>query len=110
LTGAVTNFGYTLMTEQSDPRQLVRDAQQAEAAGFSFEVMSDHYSPWLESQGHASYAWATLGAVTQVLRDRGLCVTSRALSADVREKRASAVARRLNGATHRLSAWGEQRR
>jgi G6PDH family F420-dependent oxidoreductase len=62
----VTNFGYTLMTEQSDPRSLVRDAARAEAAGFDFEVMSDHYSPWLEAQGHAPYAWATLGAVTQV--------------------------------------------
>jgi G6PDH family F420-dependent oxidoreductase len=28
--------------------------------------MSDHYSPWLEAQGHAPYAWATLGAVTHV--------------------------------------------
>ncbi len=62
----MTNFGYTLMTEQSDPRSLVRDARRAEAAGFDFEVMSDHYSPWLEAQGHAAYAWAVLGAVTQV--------------------------------------------
>src|SRR5581483_10499876 len=36
-----------------------------ERAGFDFEVMSDHYSPWLDSQGHAPYAWATLGAVSQ---------------------------------------------
>jgi G6PDH family F420-dependent oxidoreductase len=59
----VTRFGYTLMCEQSDPRQLVRDAARAEDAGFDFEVMSDHYSPWLDSQGHAPNAWATLGAV-----------------------------------------------
>ena len=63
---AVTRFGYTLMTEQSGPRELVRDAAAAERAGFDFEVSSDHYSPWLEAQGHAPYAWATLGAVTQV--------------------------------------------
>lgn len=62
----VTRFGYTLMTEQSGPRELVRDAAAAERAGFDFEVSSDHYSPGLESQGHAPYAWATLGAVTQV--------------------------------------------
>lgn len=30
-------FGYTLMTEQAGPRQLVRDAVSAEAAGFDFE-------------------------------------------------------------------------
>jgi G6PDH family F420-dependent oxidoreductase len=59
----VTRFGYTLMCEQTAPRQLVRDAARAEQAGFDFEVMSDHYSPWLDSQGHAPNAWATLGAV-----------------------------------------------
>ena len=58
-----TRLGYTLMTEQAGPRELVRDAARAEAAGFDFEVMSDHYSPWLDSQGHAPNAWATLGAV-----------------------------------------------
>jgi G6PDH family F420-dependent oxidoreductase len=60
---ANVRIGYTLMTEQAGPRELVRDAARAEAAGFDFEVMSDHYSPWLDSQGHAPNAWATLGAV-----------------------------------------------
>ena len=57
------NFGYTLMTEQSGPRELVGYAVDAERAGFDFEVSSDHYSPWLVSQGHAGYAWTMLGAV-----------------------------------------------
>ena len=57
----MTRFGYTLMCEQSGPRDLVRDAARAEQAGFDFEVISDHYSPWLDSQGHAPNAWATLG-------------------------------------------------
>jgi G6PDH family F420-dependent oxidoreductase len=59
-------FGYTLMTEQSGPREIVRYAASAEKAGFDFAVMSDHYSPWLEEQGHAGYAWSMLGAITQV--------------------------------------------
>jgi G6PDH family F420-dependent oxidoreductase len=59
----MARFGYTLMTEQSTPSDLVRDAAAAEHAGFEFEVMSDHYSPWLDSQGHAPNAWVTLGAV-----------------------------------------------
>ncbi|GAA3707785.1 LLM class F420-dependent oxidoreductase [Microlunatus aurantiacus] len=59
------NFGYTLMTEQSGPRELVGYAVDAERAGFDFEVSSDHYSPWLTSQGHAPYAWTVLGAVAQ---------------------------------------------
>jgi G6PDH family F420-dependent oxidoreductase len=58
-------YGYTLMTEQSGPRELVGYAVGAERAGFDFEVMSDHYFPWLDEQGHAPYAWATLGAVAQ---------------------------------------------
>ncbi|WP_370291502.1 LLM class F420-dependent oxidoreductase [Nocardioides sp.] len=61
----MTRFGYTLMTEQSGPRELVRYAQAAEDAGFDFEVSSDHYSPWLTEQGHAPYAWTVLGAVAQ---------------------------------------------
>ncbi|GAA1503595.1 LLM class F420-dependent oxidoreductase [Terrabacter terrae] len=59
----MTNFGYTLMTEQSGPKDLVRWAVGAEQAGFDFEVSSDHYSPWLAEQGHAPYAWSVLGAV-----------------------------------------------
>lgn len=53
------------MTEQSGPKDLVRYAVAAEEAGFDFEVSSDHYSPWLVSQGHAPYAWSVLGAVAQ---------------------------------------------
>jgi hypothetical protein len=33
-------FGYTLMTEQRGPRELVADAVVAEQAGFDFEVIS----------------------------------------------------------------------
>jgi len=58
-------FGYTLMCEQSDPRDLVRNAARAEAAGFDFEVISDHFMPWLDSQGHAPNAWVSLGAIAR---------------------------------------------
>ena len=53
------------MGEQSGPRELVNYAIAAENVGFDFEVSSDHYSPWLTSQGHAPYAWTVLGAVAQ---------------------------------------------
>ena len=62
----MTRFGYTLMTEQSGPKELVRYAERAEQVGFDFEVMSDHYFPWLAAQGHAPYAWSVLGAVAHV--------------------------------------------
>ncbi|OBH05294.1 LLM class F420-dependent oxidoreductase [Mycobacterium sp. E1747] len=59
----MTKFGYTLMTEQSGPKELVQQAISAEERGFDFEVCSDHFSPWLTSQGHAPNAWTVLGAV-----------------------------------------------
>lgn len=59
----MTKFGYTLMTEQSGAKDLVRYAVAAEELGYDFEVSSDHYSPWLTEQGHSPYAWSVLGAV-----------------------------------------------
>jgi G6PDH family F420-dependent oxidoreductase len=60
------NIGYTLMCEQSPPRDLVRNARLAEEAGFGLAVISDHYSPWLDEQGHSPYAWSVLGGVAAV--------------------------------------------
>ncbi|MFJ2745176.1 LLM class F420-dependent oxidoreductase [Streptomyces sp. NPDC087440] len=61
----MVQIGYTMMTEQAGPRTLVDDVVAAERAGFDFSVTSDHYSPWLDSQGHAPYAWSVLGAAAQ---------------------------------------------
>jgi G6PDH family F420-dependent oxidoreductase len=58
----VVQVGYTMMCEQAGPRQLVDDVVAAEAAGFDFAVISDHYFPWLDAQGHSPYAWSVLGA------------------------------------------------
>jgi G6PDH family F420-dependent oxidoreductase len=68
----MTQIGYTMMCEQSPPDRLVRDLQQAEAAGFEFSVISDHYFPWLESQGHSGYAWSILGAAAHATERIGL--------------------------------------
>ncbi|MEU1014182.1 LLM class F420-dependent oxidoreductase [Streptomyces sp. NPDC005900] len=61
----MVQIGYTMMTEQAGPRALVEDLVAAERAGFDFSVTSDHYFPWLESQGHSPYAWSVLGAAAQ---------------------------------------------
>lgn len=61
----MTEFGYTAMCEQTPVRQLVSDLVAAEQAGFDFSVMSDHYFPWIEEQGHSGYAWSVLGAAAQ---------------------------------------------
>jgi len=58
-------IGYTMMCEQSGPKQLIRDVILAEEAGFDFAVISDHYFPWLDTQGHSPYAWSVLGAAAQ---------------------------------------------
>ncbi|GGK83002.1 LLM class F420-dependent oxidoreductase [Sphaerisporangium melleum] len=61
----MAEIGYTLMCEQSPPKRLVEDAVAAEQAGFDYEIISDHYFPWLEDMGHSPYAWSVLGAVAQ---------------------------------------------
>jgi G6PDH family F420-dependent oxidoreductase len=68
----MTKFGYTMMTEQSRPDQLVRDVVAAEQAGFDFSVTSDHFQPWLSEQGHSGYAWSILGAAAQATDTIGL--------------------------------------
>ena len=90
----MTSFGYTLMTEQTGPRELVDHAVRAEGAGFDFEVMSDHYFPWLSAQGHAPYAWSVLGAVAHATERVGLmtyvtCPTIRYHPAVVAQKAAT---------------------
>ena len=51
-------LGYKLMSEERGPSDLVRNARRVEDAGFEFAAISDHFSPWLEEQGHAPRAEA----------------------------------------------------
>jgi len=46
----MVKLGYKLMTEEHGPKQLVADARRAEAAGFDFAAISDHFSPWVEAR------------------------------------------------------------
>jgi G6PDH family F420-dependent oxidoreductase len=66
------HFGYTMLCEQTSPKQLVSDLARAEEIGFDFSVISDHYSPWIEEQGHSPYAWSVLGAAAQATSRIGL--------------------------------------
>lgn len=101
----MARFGYTMMCEQSPPDALVRDVAQAEGAGFDFSVISDHYQPWLEEQGHSPYAWAVLGAAAQATERIGLmsyvtCPTLRYHPAVVAQK--AATVQILSGGRFRL--------
>ncbi|SDB48853.1 TIGR03557 family F420-dependent LLM class oxidoreductase [Belnapia rosea] len=68
----MVNLGYKLMAEEHDPRALVQNLIAAEQAGFDFSAISDHFSPWVEEQGHASFAWSVLGAMAQATSRIGL--------------------------------------
>lgn len=68
----MTKIGYKLMSEEHGPRDLVQNAVRAEAAGFDFAAISDHFFPWLEEEGHAPFAWSVLGAIANATRSLGL--------------------------------------
>jgi G6PDH family F420-dependent oxidoreductase len=57
--------GYTMMTEQAGPKDLVAHVVGAEEVGFDFAVSSDHFFPWLDEMGHSPHAWTVLGAAAQ---------------------------------------------
>jgi G6PDH family F420-dependent oxidoreductase len=58
-------IGYSLSSEEHSPQELVATAAAAERAGFEFAFLSDHYHPWIDSQGHSAFAWTVLGAIAQ---------------------------------------------
>jgi G6PDH family F420-dependent oxidoreductase len=68
----MVKLGYKLMSEEHGPANLVRNAKRAEQAGFDFTAISDHFSPWLEEQGHPPLAWPVLGAVANATQRIGL--------------------------------------
>jgi len=59
----VTEFGYWLSSEEHAPLDLVRHAQRAEEEGFEFAMVSDHFHPWIDAQGHSPFVWAVLGGI-----------------------------------------------
>lgn len=59
----MTELGYFLSSEEHDPRELLRQAQLAEAHGFGSLWISDHIHPWLDEQGHSPFVWGVIGAI-----------------------------------------------
>ena len=58
-------IGYWLSSEEHSPRRLVENAQRAEDAGFSYVLISDHFHPWVDAQGHSPFVWSVIGAIAQ---------------------------------------------
>jgi coenzyme F420-dependent glucose-6-phosphate dehydrogenase len=68
----VTDFGYTLSSEEHPPSELVANAQRAEDAGFDFVSISDHFHPWIGAQGHSPFVWAVVGAIATTTERIGI--------------------------------------
>ena len=58
-------LGFAISSEDHPPNELVRQAALAERAGFTFCLISDHYHPWSDAQGHSPFVWSTLGGIAQ---------------------------------------------
>jgi G6PDH family F420-dependent oxidoreductase len=56
--------GYFLSCEEHPPRELVRQAERAQAAGFEGLWISDHFHPWNDEQGQSPFVWSVIGAVS----------------------------------------------
>jgi coenzyme F420-dependent glucose-6-phosphate dehydrogenase len=90
-------FGYALSSEEHRPADLVRFAQGAEAAGFDFALISDHFHPWIDRQGQSPFAWTVIGAIAQATQRLRLgtgvtCPTVRYHPAIVAQAAATAAA------------------
>src|SRR3954462_4207085 len=70
-------IGYHLSSEELDPVAMTRWAARAEAAGFDFITISDHFHPWTRAQGQSPFVWGVIGAIAAVTErvEVATCVT-----------------------------------
>jgi G6PDH family F420-dependent oxidoreductase len=59
----MTELGCFLSSEEHGPRALLEQAQMAERAGFEKVSISDHFHPWMDSQGQSPFVWSAIGAI-----------------------------------------------
>jgi coenzyme F420-dependent glucose-6-phosphate dehydrogenase len=90
-------FGYALSSEEHPPLDLVRNARLAEEAGFAFAVVSDHYHPWIDRQGHSPFVWSVIGGIAEATETISLgtgvtCPTTRIHPAIIAQAGATAAA------------------
>ena len=55
--------GYAASFEQFHPTDLLAYSQQAEQVGFGAVMASDHFHPWVPSQGQSAFVWSWMGAL-----------------------------------------------
>src|SRR3954453_16388198 len=59
----MVEIGYALSSEEHPAPDLVRFAARAEACGFTYASISDHFHPWIDRQGESSFVWSVLGGM-----------------------------------------------
>jgi coenzyme F420-dependent glucose-6-phosphate dehydrogenase len=59
----VKGIGYAASFEQFDPNDMLKWSQQAEQQGFISVIASDHFHPWVPSQGQSAFVWSWMGAL-----------------------------------------------
>ncbi|MGY6501158.1 MAG: TIGR03557 family F420-dependent LLM class oxidoreductase [Acidimicrobiales bacterium] len=59
----MSEIGLFITCEEHSGSTVVDTAQRAEAAGFSSLWVSDHFHPWMDSQGESPFVWSVLGAL-----------------------------------------------
>ncbi|MFE6966613.1 TIGR03885 family FMN-dependent LLM class oxidoreductase [Agromyces sp. NPDC057679] len=64
----MTSVGFHASHEQLPPSRLLEAVVQAEQAGFTAAMCSDHLAPWSLRQGHSGYAWSWLAAALEATR------------------------------------------
>jgi coenzyme F420-dependent glucose-6-phosphate dehydrogenase len=58
-------LGYAMSSEEHEPLELVEHARRAEASGFTYALISDHFHPWIDAQGESPFVWSVLGGIAQ---------------------------------------------
>lgn len=63
-------IGYAASFEQFSPNDLLDYCKLAEKNGFEVVTASDHFHPWVPSQGQSAFVWSWLGALGQATKQR----------------------------------------
>lgn len=59
----MSKLGYAASFEQFHPTDLLNWSKQAEQSGFTAVMASDHFHPWVPSQGQSAFVWSWMGAL-----------------------------------------------
>lgn len=63
-------IGYAASMEQFAPSELLTYCQLAEEQGFTAVMASDHFNPWVPSQGQSGFVWSFMGALGSITQMR----------------------------------------